>query len=78
MKKSILALSAIALLATGCSSMSKSDLMGLRADINAAKNASNQAYQVAKQANMNAQDAKAMSLKTNEKLNRMFKKAQMK
>lgn len=78
MKKTVLAFSAIALLATGCSSMSASDLAALRADVQAAKEASNKAYQAAQQANMNAQDAKAMSIKTDEKLNRMFRKAQMK
>lgn len=78
MKKTIFAMSAIALLATGCSSVSKTDLAALRADINAAKASSDKAYQAAQQANLNAQDAKAMSLRTDEKLNRMFRKAQMK
>lgn len=71
MKKSLLAVSAVALLATGCSSVSKADLEALRSEIAEAKAA-------AQQANLNAQDAKAMSIKTDEKLNRMFRKAQMK
>lgn len=78
MKKMLLTLSAIALLATGCSSVSKADFEALRAEVAAAKEASDKAYQAAQQANLNAQDAKAMSLKTDEKLNRMFRKAQMK
>lgn len=78
MKKSIFVLSAVALMATGCSSMSQSDLAALRADVAAAKEASNKAYEAAQQANLNAQDAKAMSLRTDEKLNRVFRKAQMK
>lgn len=73
MKKSILILSTAALLA-GCTS----DMSALRADVAAAKAASEKAYQAAQQANLNAQDAKAMSLRTDEKLNRMFRKAQMK
>lgn len=73
MKKSILTLSAIALLVSGCTSDS-----ALRAEIAAAKAASEKAYQAAQQANLNAQDAKAMSLRTDEKLNRMFRKAQLK
>lgn len=76
--KKIIFLSAVALLATGCSSLSKSDLAALRADINAAKTSADKAYQAAQQANVNAQDAKAMSIRTDEKLNRMFRKAQMK
>lgn len=78
MKKSLLAVSAVALLATGCSSVTQADLAALRADIAEAKAASEKAYQAAQQANLNAQDAKAMSIKTDEKLNRMFRKAQMK
>ncbi len=78
MKKMILAVSAVSLLATGCSSVSQEDFNALRADVAAAKQASQKAYQAAQQANLNAQDAKAMSLRTDEKLNRMFRKAQMK
>lgn len=76
----ILAVSAATLLMTGCASngVKKEDLNALRSDIAAAKQASQKAYQAAQQANLNAQDAKAMSLRTDEKLNRMFKKAQMK
>lgn len=83
MKKSLLTLSVVALLATGCSStkpdaVTKADLEALRSEIAAAKSASQKAYQAAQQANINAQDAKSMSLQTDEKLNRMFRKAQMK
>ncbi len=78
MKKVILAVSSVAFLMTGCSSLSDSELSALRADVAAAKEASQKAYQAAQQANINAQDAKAMSLRTDEKLNRVFKKAQMK
>ncbi|PID65012.1 MAG: hypothetical protein CR977_02540 [Gammaproteobacteria bacterium] len=78
MKKTLFALSAVALLATGCSSVTKADLEALRAEVGEAKTASEKAYQAAQQANLNAQDAKAMSIKTDEKLNRMFRKAQMK
>lgn len=72
MRKSIIILSTVALLA-GCASDS-----ALRADVAAAKAAAEKAYQAAQQANLNAQDAKAMSLRTDEKLNRMFRKAQLK
>ncbi len=78
MKKMILAISAITVLMTGCSNVSQADLNALRSDVTAAKQASEKAYQAAQQANLNAQDAKAMSLRTDEKLNRMFRKAQMK
>lgn len=79
MKKTLLAASAVALLATGCSSaVTKADLDALRSDVADAKAASQQAYQAAQQANLNAQDAKAMALKTDEKLNRVFSKSQMK
>ncbi len=80
MKKMILAVSAATLLMTGCANngVTKEDLNALRSDITAAKQASQKAYQAAQQANLNAQDAKAMSLRTDEKLNRMFRKAQMK
>ncbi|PIE42087.1 MAG: hypothetical protein CSA47_02230 [Gammaproteobacteria bacterium] len=71
MKKSVIALSMLSLLAAGCTSISKADFDALRSDVAAAK-------QAAQQANMNAQDAKAMSMRTDEKLNRMFRKAQMK
>ncbi len=73
MKKSIFVLSAVVLMATGCASsgMTKEDVAALRADVAAAKEA-------AQQANLNAQDAKAMSMRTEEKLNRVFRKAQMK
>lgn len=76
--KKMMMLSAVALLAAGCSSVSKSDLDALNSKIDAAKASADKAYQAAQQANVNAQDAKAMSLKTDEKLNRMFRKAQMK
>ncbi|PID65483.1 MAG: hypothetical protein CR975_06940 [Gammaproteobacteria bacterium] len=79
MKKTILALSSVTLLLmAGCSSVSQKDFDALRSDVAAAKEASEKAYQAAQQANLNAQDAKAMSLRTDEKLNRMFRKAQMK
>lgn len=78
MKKTLLALSSATLLMTGCTSISQADLNALRADVAASKEASQKAYQAAQQANLNAQDAKAMSLRTDEKLNRMFRKAQMK
>lgn len=71
MKKSLFAASAAVLLLTGCSSITKADFDALRADVVAAKTA-------AQQANLTAQDAKAMSLRTDEKLNRVFRKAQMK
>ncbi len=78
MKKTLLAITAISLFATGCSSISQSDFDSLKADVAAAKDASNKAYQAAQQANLNSQDAKARSMKTDEKLNRMFRKAQLK
>ena len=78
MKKTLLAMTAATLLVTGCSSMSSSDINALRADIAAAKEASNKAYQAAQQANLNAQDAKERSIRTDAKLNRMFRKAQLK
>ncbi len=79
MKKMILAVSTATLLLAGCSNgMSKTDLATLRSDIAAAKQASQKAYQAAQQANLTAQDAKATALRTDEKLNRMFRKAQMK
>ncbi len=79
MKKMILAASATTLLLAGCANgVTKADLDALRSDVAAAKQASQKAYQAAQQANLNAQDAKAMSLRTDEKLNRMFRKAQMK
>ncbi|MBS9778474.1 MAG: lipoprotein [Gammaproteobacteria bacterium] len=77
MKKIILTLASVVLVA-GCSSMSETELSALRADIAASKEASQKAYQAAQQANLNAQDAKAIALRTDEKLNRVFKKAQMK
>lgn len=76
--KKIVFLATISFLAVGCSSLSKSDIAALRADVNAAKTSADKAYQAAQQANVNAQDAKAMSIRTDEKLNRMFRKAQMK
>lgn len=78
MKKIMFAASSVAFLMAGCSSISQADLNALRSDVAAAKEASQKAYQAAQQANLNAQDAKAMSLKTDEKLNRVFRKAQMK
>lgn len=83
MKKSLLAISAVTLLATGCSStnenaVTKADLDALRSDIAATRASANKAYQAAQQANLNAQDAKAMAIQTDEKLNRVFRKAQMK
>lgn len=76
----ILAVSAATLLMTGCASngVSKEDLNALRSEITATKQAVQKVYQAAQQANLTAQDAKATSLRTDEKLNRMFKKAQMK
>lgn len=78
MRKLFLPLTALALLTSGCSTVTKADFDALRAEVAAAKAASDKAYQAAQQANLNAQDAKAMSIKTDEKLNRMFRKAQMK
>lgn len=71
MKKLMLGLATVTILATGCSSITQEQFNALRADVAAAKEA-------AQQANLNAQDAKAMSVRTDEKLNRMFRKAQMK
>ncbi|PIE46484.1 MAG: hypothetical protein CSA42_08330 [Gammaproteobacteria bacterium] len=78
MNKLLLSLSAVAFLASGCSAVTKADMDALRSDVASAKASADKAYQAAQQANLNAQDAKAMSLKTDEKLNRMFRKAQMK
>lgn len=78
MKKIVLAVSAMTMLLAGCSSISQADFNALRAEVAEAKEASQKAYQAAQQANLNAQDAKAMSLRTDEKLNRVFRKAQMK
>ncbi len=82
MKKTLLTLSAIALLA-GCqapvnSGVTRADFDALRADVAAAKTASQQAYQAAQQANMNAQEAKNMAMSTRSSLNGMFKNSQMK
>jgi|GEM_PF-6491981 len=78
MKKILSALSFSILLLSGCASISQADFNALKHDVQAAKMTSEKAYQAAKQANVNAQDAKAMSVRTAEKLNRVFKKAQMK
>lgn len=76
--KKILLLSAVALFAVGCSSVSKSDFDALRAEVNAAKESSDRAYQAAQQANMTAQDAKNIAVQNQEKLNRVFRKSQLK
>ncbi len=76
--KKLLLLSAVAVIATGCSGVSKKDFDMLRADVASAKESSDKAYQAAQQANMNAEEAKAMSIATQEKLNRVFRKSQMK
>ncbi len=76
--KKLLLLSAVAVIATGCSGVSQKDFDMLRADVTAAKESSDKAYQAAQQANMNAEEAKAMSIATQEKLNRVFRKSQMK
>ncbi|MPV85827.1 alanine-zipper protein [Ostreibacterium oceani] len=78
MKKIVLIMSTAALFATGCSSISQADLDALRADVAAAKESSDRAYQAAQQANLNAQDAKAMAVKTDEKVNRAFSRSQRK
>lgn len=81
MKKTLLAVSTVALLATGCSStgaVTKADIEALRSEVANANASAQKAYQAAQQANMNAQDAKATAMQTDEKLNRVFRKAQMK
>ena len=78
MKKSILAILVATLLLAGCKIIPQADLEALRSDVAIAKEESQKAYQAAQQANINAQDAKAISLKTDEKLNRVFKKSQLK
>lgn len=76
--KKILLLSMVAMIAAGCSSVSKSDFEALRADVAAAKDSSDKAYQASMQANMTAEEAKAIAIQNQEKLNRVFRKSQMK
>lgn len=76
--KKVLLLSVVAMVAAGCSGVSKSEFDALRADVNAAKESSDKAYQASMQANMTAEEAKAIAIQNQEKLNRVFRKSQMK
>lgn len=80
MKKLAFPLVGFALLVSGCAStgMTDAQFKQLQADIAAAKAAAQAAQTAAQQANMTAKDAKAIAVQTDEKLNRMFKKSQMK
>ncbi len=84
MKKTLLALSAATLFVTGCANTAvpnaatKADIDALRSDIASVRSVAQQAVQAAQQANLTAQDAKQTSLRTDAKLNNMFKKSQMK
>ncbi len=83
MKKTLLTVSTAALLLAGCASnnqnlATKSDIEALKTEIANANATAEKAYQAAQQANLNAQDAKSTAMQTDEKLNRVFRKAQMK
>lgn len=69
--KNLIIISTAALLLTACSSVSKTDFDALKSQVDANT-------ELAKQANVNAQDAKTTALKTEEKLNRVFRRSQMK
>lgn len=84
MKKLVVSAIFASFFLAGCSttSHSQTELSQLREslqnEISAVKQQADNAYQTAQQANLNAQDAKALAVKTDEKLNRVFRKSQMK
>ncbi len=76
--KLLLTTSVAALMLVGCTSLSSDELAALRADVAESKALSQKAHQLARQANVNALDAKSLAVQADEKLNRVFRKSQMK